>query len=78
MDRWLPKLWRDGFRGGVYCTPATRDLCAIMLADSAHIQEKDAEFLRRRHREAADPLYTMRDAVTTMDRIGAVCAARRR
>ncbi|MGH7677112.1 MAG: MBL fold metallo-hydrolase, partial [Gemmatimonadaceae bacterium] len=44
----LPLLTNRGFTGTVWATPATRDLCAIMLADSAHIQEKDAEFLRRR------------------------------
>src|SRR5678810_370108 len=41
----LPMLARYGFDRPVYATPATRDLCAIMLVDSAHIQEKDAEFL---------------------------------
>ncbi|NIR38327.1 MAG: MBL fold metallo-hydrolase, partial [Actinobacteria bacterium] len=43
----LPKLWKEGFRGSVYATHATRDLCATMLADSAHIQEKDAEWVNR-------------------------------
>ena len=41
----LPFLVRQGYQGTIWCTPATRDLCAVMLADSAHIQEKDAEFL---------------------------------
>jgi len=54
----LPLLTSRGFTGTIWATPATRDLCAIMLTDSAHIQEKDAEFLRRRGREAAEPLYT--------------------
>ena len=40
----LPKLWKEGFRGAVYSTHATKDLCSILLADSAYIQEKDAEF----------------------------------
>ena len=57
----LPFLTSHGFSGTVWATPATRDLCAIMLADSAHIQEKDAEFLRRRGRESAEPLYTQAD-----------------
>lgn len=54
----LPMLTSRGFAGTIWATPATRDLCAIMLADSAHIQEKDAAFLRRRGREAVEPLYT--------------------
>ncbi len=57
----LPLLARLGFDKPVYATPATRDLCAIMLADSAHIQEKDAEFLARRHRSFVAPLYDQGD-----------------
>ena len=61
----LPKLWREGFRGAVYATSATRDLCTSMLADSAFIQEKDAAWVNRReHRRGADailPLYDLRD-----------------
>jgi metallo-beta-lactamase family protein len=45
----LPLLVKEGFAGTIWATAATRDLAAIMLADSAHIQEKDAEFLARRH-----------------------------
>ncbi|MGB3541779.1 MBL fold metallo-hydrolase, partial [Rubrivirga sp.] len=62
----LPKLYRDGFRGTVYATHATRDLCAIMLRDSAYIQEKDADFFNRKIRkkgeEAVEPLYDQADA----------------
>ena len=62
----LPKLWRDGFRGTVYATHATRDLCAIMLRDSAYIQEKDADFFNRKIRKGGqdpvEPLYTQADA----------------
>jgi metallo-beta-lactamase family protein len=65
----LPFLVRHGYRGPIYCTAATRDLSAIMLADSAHIQEKDAEFLARRNKTAAPPLYSMRDAVLTVDQM---------
>ena len=63
----LPYLVREGYGGPIYATPATRDLCAIMLADSAHIQEKDAEFLARRHKEAVEPLYALRDAVRAVE-----------
>jgi metallo-beta-lactamase family protein len=58
----LPLLARKGYRGTIYCTPATRDLAVIMLADAAHIQESDASFLRKRGQPAAEPLYTAQDA----------------
>ena len=63
----LPFLARHGYRGPIHCTAATRDLSAVMLADSAHIQEKDAEFLARRKKEVTEPLYGMRDAVTAVE-----------
>ena len=58
----LPFLVRSGYKGDIHATAATRDLCAIMLADSARIQVKDAEFLERRHQEHAAPLYEPEDA----------------
>ncbi len=62
----LPGLWRAGFRGRVWATHATRDLCALMLLDSAHIQEKDAAFfnkkIRKKGEPAVEPLYTKEDA----------------
>ena len=65
----LPLLVREGFHGPIYATPATRDLCAVMLPDSAHIQEKDFEHLQRRGQAgpASEPLYTMGDAVAVQD-----------
>ena len=68
----LPLLARYGFDRPVYATPATRDLCAIMLADSAHIQEKDAEFLARRGKSFASPLYDQRDVARLMGRMSSV------
>jgi metallo-beta-lactamase family protein len=62
----LPLLARFGFDRPVYATPATRDLCAIMLADSAHIQEKDAEFLAKRKRSFVAPLYDQGDVTRLM------------
>ena len=44
----LPRLAALGFRGPVYATPATHDLCGVMLPDAAYIQEKDAEWARER------------------------------
>ncbi len=65
----LPKLVREGFGGKIYCTAATAEIARIILLDSAHIQEEDAEFKRRRHeREGRKgpypeiPLYTTADA----------------
>ena len=67
----LPKLWRDGFRGRVYATHATRDLCALMLRDSGYIQEKDAEFynskIKKKGQPAVEPLYTEEDAAGVME-----------
>jgi len=65
----LPLLVREGFHGPIYATPATRDLCAVMLPDSAHIQEKDYEYLRRTGKAGPDsePLYTMADALAVQD-----------
>ena len=61
----LPFLVAQGYDKTIWATGATRDLCGIMLRDSAKIQEKDAEFLARRGREAVEPLYTKDDAVRT-------------
>lgn len=63
----LPLLTRHGYSKTIWTTPATRDLSAIMLADSAYIQEKDVEFLSRRGKEQAEPLYAIRDAVRAVD-----------
>lgn len=63
---YLPLLARQGFRGKVYCTPATYDLCRILLPDSGHLQEEEAEYANRhklsKHKEAL-PLYTREDAM---------------
>jgi metallo-beta-lactamase family protein len=65
----LPNLLQQGFRGTIYCTPATRDLMAVMLADSARIQEEDALYLNRR-REPGEariqPLYDQHGVVRTL------------
>lgn len=63
----LPYLVAQGYKRTIWATAATRDLCAIMLADSAHIQEKDAEYLERRGQPHAEPLYTLADARRTQE-----------
>lgn len=67
----LPRLWKDGFRGAVFATHATRDLCSLMLRDAAYIQEKDIEFVNKLHRRRGqppvEPLYTMDDAEGVLD-----------
>ncbi len=63
----LPLLVREGYAKAIHCTAATRDLCMPMLADSAHIQEKDAEFLAKRRKEVFEPLYGTRDVARTID-----------
>jgi len=63
----LPYLVRKGYSGTIFATAATRDLCAVMLADSAHIQESDAKHLAKNHREFVEPLYTMQDAFRTQE-----------
>lgn len=62
---YLPLLARQGFRGKVYCTAPTRDLCAILLPDSGHLLEEEAEYLNRKKlskHTPALPLYTRDDA----------------
>ena len=68
----LPFLVREGYTNRIWATPATRDLSAIMLADSAHIQEKDAEFLARRSKAVAEPLYGLRHATRTIELMSGV------
>lgn len=68
----LPNLVKQGFDGPIYCTPATRDLTAVMLADSAKIQEEDAGYLNRKRGEPRiEPLYTRDDA----HRVARLCYA---
>jgi metallo-beta-lactamase family protein len=61
----IPKLVKEGFRGPVFCTSATLDLCRVMLLDSAHIQTKDSEYHNKKRKKQGlppiDPLYTAGD-----------------
>jgi metallo-beta-lactamase family protein len=71
---YLPLLVREGFAGKVFASSGTRDLCAILLPDSGHIQEEDANFLNRHKfskHEPALPLYTRQDALDCLPHIKA-------
>ena len=66
----LPKLYKDGFKGQIYATEATCNLCDIMLRDSAHIQESEAQWRSRKAERAGEPAveptYTLQDAMGTI------------
>ncbi len=66
----IPKLYVDGYRGPVYATKATCDLCEIMLPDSGYIQESEIEWLNRKRRREGKhelpPLYTYNDAIDSL------------
>jgi metallo-beta-lactamase family protein len=66
----IPSLVKNGFTGDIYCTPATRDLCSVMLLDSAYIQEKDVIYVNKKRKKQGknlfEPLYTKEDVVNAM------------
>jgi metallo-beta-lactamase family protein len=78
---YLPLLTKNGFKGPVHATPGTRDLSAILLPDSGHLQELDADYANRhgfsKHRPAL-PLYTRADAVRALERFEATPFGRAR
>jgi len=69
----LPNLVKSGFRGPIYTTSATRDLCNIMLYDSAYIQEHDIVYVNKKHQKKHEPLvqplYDVVDVTTAMSQI---------
>jgi len=71
----LPALVRDGFKGRIWTTPVTTELCEISLLDAAHLQEEDARFANKmsfsKHKPAL-PLFTMADAEMAIERLKAV------
>ncbi len=76
---WLPALVKQGFKGPVYASPATRDLAEVLLLDSAHLQDEDSRRANRggwsRHQPAL-PLYTAADAKRSLSRIVCVLPGR--
>lgn len=72
---YLPKLVKDGFRGSIFATDATRDVAELILKDSGHLQEKDAEYANRKgfsKHKPAMPLYGLRDAERALERFSSV------
>ena len=72
---WLPRLVGQGFKGPVYCTGGTLDLCRLVLPDAAHLQEEDAKFANKRgfsKHHPALPLYTEEDAAEALSRFRTV------
>jgi len=68
---YIPALVRNGFRGKVICTPASLELCSLLLPDSGHLQEEEAKYARKRgYSKHADPapLYTAKDAEVALNR----------
>ncbi len=78
----IPTLVKSGFRGDIVCTFATRDLCSTMLMDSGSIHERDAEFLNKKRARSGEPpiepLYTIEDAVNSLESFAAVGYHRQR
>jgi metallo-beta-lactamase family protein len=72
---YLPAIVRDGYAGKIHCSPATEELCGILLPDSGRLQEKDAEFANRhgfsKHKPAL-PLYVLKDAQRSLDRFSPI------
>jgi metallo-beta-lactamase family protein len=72
---WIPRLVKDGFRGAIYATPATIDLCGVVLPDSGHLQEEDADFYNKKNKSKhhpALPLYTREEAENCLQYFQAV------
>jgi metallo-beta-lactamase family protein len=66
---WIPRLVKEGFRGPIYATPPTIDLCGIILPDSGHLQEEDANFYTKKKKSKHDPalpLYTFAEAQSSL------------
>jgi metallo-beta-lactamase family protein len=67
---WIPRLVKQGFRGPIYATPATVDLCGVLLPDSGHLQEEDAAFhnkFKTSKHDPALPLYTEDEAMQSLE-----------
>jgi metallo-beta-lactamase family protein len=67
----IPRLYKEGFSGKIFCTPATKELVAVLLRDSAQIQQSDTQYHNKsskvQGKPLAQPLYTIDDAVACLD-----------
>jgi metallo-beta-lactamase family protein len=66
---YLPRLVRNGYHGPIYANVATRELCQLLLPDSAHLQEEDAQYAAKKHYSSHKPplpLYTVAEAQATL------------
>jgi hypothetical protein len=74
--RLVAPLYKEGFRGSIFATPGTIDLCKIMLADSAHIQESDLTYVNKRRKKrgenALEPLYDIQDVEGCLSQFNAI------
>jgi metallo-beta-lactamase family protein len=76
---WIPRLVKEGFHGPIYATQPTIDLCTVVLPDSGHLQEEDAEFYNKKKaskHSPALPLYTMDEAEACMQYFKPVAVGR--
>ncbi len=67
---YIPRLIKEGFKGKIYCTAATLELCKILLPDTGYLQEEEAEYLNKRHLSKHDPalpLFTKDDAENSLE-----------
>jgi metallo-beta-lactamase family protein len=78
----IPCMVKNGFTGDIFCTSATRDLCSIMLLDSAYIQEKDVFYVNKKRKKQGqnlfEPLYTKEDVVNAMQNFIGISYNRKR
>ena len=75
---YLPVLVREGFRGPVWCTPGTADVCRLLLLDSAHLEEEEAAYANKHHtsrHHPAEPLFTAAGAYDAIELLASTRSA---
>src|ERR1700729_1075492 len=77
---YLPRLVRSGYRGPIYANAATRELCQLLLPDSAHLQEEDAQYAAKKHYSSHKPplpLYTVAESQAALKQFSEIPRAAR-